>query len=628
MKLTQYRRRRGRSGRRIALAALFLTAAAAPASAQVADTARIAGDTIEAVPDTVGIRTARDSVVAARVLVPLGREAERSLAHGVWVWNRDELLRSKAFDLADLLEQVPGVTLVRSGYFGYPVAAGAFGSGGGRTEIVWDGFELDPLTGATVDLARVEVAALKTVRVLRDLNGVRIEIESEAPTEGVPYTRVEAGTGEFDTEMFRGVFLAPRAGLGPLGLAGTRLTTDGIGGSEPASTFGLWARYGWISASGRRGLIGEIRRQTIDRPFDRLYGRQGYRADWMLRARSEVVPGLVAEAFVGRSEIGDDAVDTDSTLIDPNPGTPSGEDVDIPLLHQEPSSTQGGLRAALERERFWGRSVLRLRSGEGLPGTEIEVAGGVRLPADVHAQAEARLESWSGEQGNSFRIHAGWASPIGVTPFVEWTSSRTGVPHLLDDDGEQPFTERSGLRAGAGLRWRWFDVVGALMTLDADTSATFGLDFETRPGLYAAEKVTGYEAGGSVRLFWDPLRAEAWYTSWFEGANTIYQPPTIWRGGLVYHHLPLESGNLEIYGRAEVNHRSAMLVPFPLDAENPVQAVPEFTSYDAYLQIRVVDVRAFIRAENLANRFELQDIPGRNLAPARVLYGVKWEFRN
>jgi len=39
-------------------------------------------------------------------------------------------------------------------------------------------------------------------------------------------------------------------------------------------------------------------------------------------------------------------------------------------------------------------------------------------------------------------------------------------------------------------------------------------------------------------------------------------------------------------------------------------------------------VRALVRWENLTNRPDLADLPGRTLPGQRVFYGVKWQFWN
>jgi hypothetical protein len=75
-----------------------------------------------------------------------------------------------------------------------------------------------------------------------------------------------------------------------------------------------------------------------------------------------------------------------------------------------------------------------------------------------------------------------------------------------------------------------------------------------------------------------------------------------------------------------------MLTALPVEGDPtspPVlQEVPFGQSWHAFLQLRIVTVRIFIRFENLTVRENNQDIPGRVLPEARVLYGVRWTLWN
>ena len=164
----------------------------------------------------------------------------------VFAWDRDALMLEAALTLGDLLEQVPGVTLLRDGLFLQPEAATAFGQTRGRIEVVLDGFILDPLTTSTLDLATLELAQMSELRVERRLDVTRIVITTIEPSYATPYSRLEAGTGEPSGSLLRGVVTSPHLLLGPLAFTVDRIDGNGRGGGEPADIVGVWAKWGWF----------------------------------------------------------------------------------------------------------------------------------------------------------------------------------------------------------------------------------------------------------------------------------------------------------------------------------------------------------------------------------------------
>jgi hypothetical protein len=130
---------------------------------------------------------------------------------------------------------------------------------------------------------------------------------------------------------------------------------------------------------------------------------------------------------------------------------------------------------------------------------------------------------------------------------------------------------------------------------------------------------------------WDPLTVQGWYVGMDAPAGWLYLPRHHWRAALAYDHLPLPSGNLEIFGRLEHVFRGRMTVP---GVDTTAAAPFLLTDVGAYratnleLSIRVLTVRAFLRWENIMNRREQQDLPVYRHPGQHILYGVKWEFLN
>lgn len=575
-----------------------------PVRPRPADTARVQVDTAAVPVDTTVTPAVADTLKPVSVLPSFPQTDAPRWSAGVWEWDRSALLAAVPITLTELLERIPGITPIRSGFFGYAEAASAAGATAGRFEVILDGYALDPLAAGTHDLSRLELAQLRRVRVERRVGAVRVELETLAPVDPRSYSSVEAGTGDLATNLFRGLFLAPRFLVGPLALGIERLDSDGLGRREPANTFTGWLKWSRAFGSGKHGLQFELRRSAVERTVeDEAVG--GARQDWVLRARSAPLPRLTTEAYFGASEVDDAFTET-------------------PVKERE---AQGGVRALYQTDRGWARTAVRLRDNENLPLTEAELAGGLRLPASVYLSADVSWTDWrDGIEATSFGLRSELGPFHGFRPFVEYNGGRRGVPFLRDTAGTALLTERTSLRYGADFARGGFHLGAAGVKLQADSIPDFGLPFDATGRLFPGGTMRGLELVGRVPLFWKPLALEGWYTRWGGESSWIYLPEESWRAALVYHHLPLESGNLELLARLEGHHRGEMIVP-----GGPTTAsVPALTAFDFYLQVRILDVRAFLRWDNFTHQLMLRDWPetDRFFPGQRVLYGVKWQFWN
>ncbi len=568
----------------------------------------VPGDTIPRVAgDTVPADTLKPVVVVAPFRPG---EAPRWTA-GVWEWDRDALLRSTALNLTELLAQIPGVTPIRSGFLGQPEAAALPGGTGGFTEILLDGFALDPLDASSYDLSRLELVQLSRVRVERRGGGLRVELETVAPTDHRPFSMVEAGTGEYGARMVRGTFMTPDFIVGPLALGIERLEGSGLFRTQPANTFAGWVK--WARGFGATTLQMELRRNTVEWRTPEKVSMKGFRQDWVVRARTRFAPRFTTEAFLGGSGIEDQYVDTTTEL----------------------KGLQGGVRALFQGDWIWSTATVRGRDQALLPRLEADAAAGVQLPGTIQLSGDITHADWrDGREGRSWGARAELEPITGIRPFVEWSTGTRGIPGMRDDDGLALLAERDALRAGAELGWRGARLGAAWNRIEADAIADFGLPFDRTAALYPGGTMQGLEVHGRIPLRWDPLWVEGWYTRW-TGANPwIYLPGQSWRTALVYHDTPMPSGNLEVSARLELSHRDWMLIPTmvagadgaPGSASTAV--VPGLTSVDFYLQIRIIDVRAFVRWNNIAHQLNQHDLPGRYFPGQRTFYGIKWSFWN
>ena len=116
---------------------------------------------------------------------------------------------------------------LRGGDYGTPVTVMAFGAGGGRIRVFWDGFEWLPLDGGVPDLARIGLAGFEEVQVERHPGELRINLRTKEPISPDPATLLQVGTGDLGTSILSGVFVHPNVFKGSFTLAFDRLETRG-----------------------------------------------------------------------------------------------------------------------------------------------------------------------------------------------------------------------------------------------------------------------------------------------------------------------------------------------------------------------------------------------------------------
>lgn len=600
------------SGPFAVLAALLV---ALPASAQVIRPDSIRRDSTVRRDSTQVIA---DSAQPPRIIVKHTRGAGAGFGAAIWIWERDDLLREGALTLSDLLQQIPSVLPFRTGLVSQPEIASAFAQTRGRVQVFLDGYELDPLFESTLDLARIELANLERVRVERRLDLTRIDLSSLEPSDGRPHSRIEAGVGEPDTNLFRGVFLAPRLFIGPLGFSLERIDSDGWRRREPVESFNGWGKWAFIR--GGFGLQAEVRQTRLDRQEASPWVGLGKRRDLIVRGRAQLTPGLVAEAFFGQSKL-----ELDTTTIE----HPDTADITLP----ERAVQQFGGRASFDHALGWLDATARFRNTEALPKSQLDVSAGLRAKYGLLA-ASFSQQSWEpGGAAASYNLRASSAPFAGITAFAEIAGGDRAGPAFDSIAAPTPgpvfISNRTAQRVGAGYS-RWgAQVDAALIKIKSDSTQSFGLPFDSTNARFRPADVTGWEIGWRVPLFLKGLSTFGSATNWPSGIVPIYLPNQSWRAGLEYHNLPLKSGNLELLGRIEMRHRGELLAP-AWNATNKAwdtTVLPIADQIDGYMQIRIIDLRIFLRAENLSLA-EIVEVPGRTITGMRIMYGIKWQFWN
>jgi TonB-dependent Receptor Plug Domain len=612
--------------RRNAWLALALWSAWAPPAA-----AQVGRDTVQAADSAAladSLQAATEAALSTDTifhnLPALASGNPQGFATGVWIWDHDAIMASGANTVAELVADVPGVVALLGGDYGTPLAISAFGTGGGGVRVLLDGFEVYPLDGGVADLQRVPLVGISQVRLERSGNELEVDLTSFQYDDGRPFSLVEAGTGQFNTDVFRGTYADPTAFGGSVALGLERVDTRGYGADEGGNHTGTWVRY-QLHHGDRAGLAVDYRHVGSETQVSD-YAASGRRTDLTIRGRVEVVDGVVVEAYTGHSTL---------EVNDPRPE----------YAFEGGTRAQYGARVSVTRGPVWARGELRLFRDDELPSHRLDGSAG--LTADrFGASGHVSRSAWQGTSVVSYG-GTGWLSPLdGVTIFGSWDTgtyaSRTGpvldvLPTVTPPALGPPVppvpsfdtTDRTFLRAGAVASVFGITVAGAALRTDVDQYLPLGLELDRGSPPAPGGVRRGFEAWTSLPTPWHSLRLEGSYQQWDAGAP--YLPRQIYQGGFVFHRVYLESGNFELWWSLGVRGHDPMEV-FVADlgqgTGGGLATVPFYQDWYGTIQARIVTVRLFFGWDNFTIRRNLQTYPGRLLPITRSFFGLKWDLWN
>lgn len=602
-----------------AIAGLLVTSTSAaaqdpPDSVQVVDT--VAADSLVQQPDSL-----TDTIFYNMPIVRDGLPA--SYATGVWEWDRHGIMASGANTLSELFQEIPGLVPLLGGDYGAPHAMSAFGQGGGGYRIFRDGMELYPVEGGVADLQRIGLVGVQRVRLDRSMGRMVVELWSHRYEDGRPFSVIEAGTGDLDTNMFRGVFADPTALFGSIAGGLERIDTRGRGPGrdEGGNRTGSWVRY--QVHMGERAAVGVDFRRVGTQTRIPVYVPRSTRTDLMLKGAWRVVPGVTLEGYTGRSS---HSVEGDTLAFDPRGG----------------SRSQHGGRVGLEMGGLWANGSARFFEGD-LPARTWDASGGYTNPRWGGLAGRYGGASWNDVETADFGARA-WFAPLPwVTLFGAYEegeygsrqgplADEAGPPPLLPPTGPVPgreaVTNRESLRVGGSLGAWGVTLGGAVLYNSSDLALplTTQLDAgaEAVPGVHR----NGFESMAVLPTFMEGLTLEGSYQWWDEGGP--YLPAQIYRGSFEFHRVYKESENLELWASLGVRGHDPMRAFVVPGEEHPdvVAVVPFYQNWYFRIQVRVVTVRLWLGMENFTFRRELQMFPERRLPFARSFFALRWDMWN
>ncbi|HZI42319.1 MAG TPA: hypothetical protein VFD67_11465, partial [Gemmatimonadaceae bacterium] len=164
------------------------------------------------------------------------------------VYDRAALFASGAVTLQDLLDRIPGITGLRSGWIASPMMSAYMGDVR-RVRVFFDGVEYDEVNERTrglLDLTEVQLWTLEELRIDVGATEVRVYTRTWRVDRTIPYTRTDVSTGDQQTNLYRGFFGRRWGGGEGVQLAAQQYGTTPPGRLSPSSDqLSLLGRIGW-----------------------------------------------------------------------------------------------------------------------------------------------------------------------------------------------------------------------------------------------------------------------------------------------------------------------------------------------------------------------------------------------
>lgn len=592
-----------------------------------ADSARARADSIAAARQRAAERERADSIKppVARAPIPDPLAIGAPLA-----WDRNGLPATGALSLGELVEQVPGVTVYRTGWLASPEMA-AYQGAFGRVRIFYDGIELDaldPRTGGLLDLSFLEMFQLEDAVIETSANEVRVHLRSWSVRSTTPATRVDIYGGDLETNVYRGLF-GRRFRRGEiLQLGASQYGFTDVPNQGDADNTTLWGRLGWASP-----------RWSVDASVLRT-GRD--RLEQLRLAPLENLPRLDASSLLayGRVAYGDPgrgfwvqamAASQNFTIrkppivvnIDSIPGPGGGGPDGSPT---EPDTSFAPGDTSNTRPQY-------LLSG-GLTRGPWQLSAGYRLRRIDHRNrvaTNARIAFSQGRFGlSAFAEHAPAENLVRVdaqarVALLPWLVVNGAASRFtpVDEDDTPANPTTTALRGEVGVRLGRLWATAGLMRRDtAFLPAPVVFDTSFRPtatgtttGSFATIRGKFYRDMGLdvVGVRYDNAGA---YRPQYEIRSQLYIDSDM--------RQRFPSGNLHILLAVTHEYRTQAL--FPTSGPEPMES-SQYRSWGLLLEIRLLTATLTYQFRNFMDA-QYEQVPGFLMPRPINYYGVRWNFFN
>jgi TonB-dependent receptor-like protein len=595
--------------RAVLFAALAL-AAAAPSVAAQADTTqrdttagRQVGDSAPPPPDTTEMLLPTFAPVIAPGPLPHGAR---------YTFTDDSLLLLSSQSLSDLLTHIPGVYVVRGGWYGQAEVALYGGRGPASLEIFVDGIPYLPLgrDSIYVDPARISLAAYERVDVLVMPGALQIYLVSLSYRSTNPRTQIGVMTGRQNIAGYRaGYSKRARSGFGvsliadwnSMGPGPLSNTTTSFGtsdfllkaeyvppGGRVGASFTVFTSSWKRSAATDNRVVG-WRQDRLDRVLRFFIAQRGDGLGWRLTT-TLTSSGLSHDTLVGNRDVSSGTLEASligrrATLV----GIARGG--------------AGGMPSQFEARAGWMASVVPLTVAgwfrqslyaDGRQGVRAYGTAGLRLPLGFTARAEA---TWQKDVQSALVTSDDLQEPLDMAGWLGY--DRSWLSFEVGRGRRDPF-------APLGFE-------GGIITIDSLNPSPF------------TEFVA---ARGSVKIV-SGLRVSGWYFNPLVG-GADFEPP---------HHARLsatfqskfwrvyKSGIFRLRGEVAMESWSRWAFGGLDSGGVVVRSMTGSSFVDANIQMQLAGVTLFWTMRN-ANLMRASYVEGLGYPKAVQSWGARWYFTN
>ena len=555
-----------------------------------ADSARLAADTIRA-------------PLARWIAPPAVGIGER------YRWDREALFASGALTLLELIERIPGVTGLRSGWFTSPQVASYLGDVQ-RVRVFYDGLELDamdPRGGNILDLGEIQIWSLQEVSVERGAAELRVYCQSWTTERTSANTRTDVLTGDEETNLYRAFYGKRFAHGEAIQFAAQQYGSEVDRGGGGGDALALMGRLGWArSIWSADAFILRTRRTRLEQ-----FGGAGIPEVETERTEAYVRLGA------GRPESGlwaqVIAASNAFEQIEPND---SLDPVDRTLSRAQYVAAAGFAR--------WGARLTATQRAL-IFGGDRYLAPSVQFGADGRFAGLSLLAEGDGRDSTR-RLEA--VVRLTPLPFLSFAGAVAQVRDRRDSvlfgpgDGPEPLEDALHYRIEAGLRLAGLWLTGGGMAREGSLlAAPVIFDSSYTPRREPAARGMFATARGRI---WNALYADVVGVHWEDPG--AYRPEWQARSEVYLKSNWLSrfpSGHFGVLASVRHDYRSAVFFP----VENTVQVAEPSRIFTTQLEIRLVSAVAFWQFRNVVGE-QYEIVPGYEMPRQGNLYGVRWQFWN
>ena len=604
---------------RAGLLTFGLSVGAAGVLAAQADTTRRDTTTVT---DTAAVRDSTEKDTLPRLLPVFAPSiAPGPLPRGMrYTFTVDSLLFTSARTLSDLLSHIPGVYVVRGGWYGQPEIVLYAGRGPASLEVYWDGVPYLPLGRDSVylDPARIPLAPLERIDVLLLPAALQVYLVTARPRSTATSTLVGIMTGNQDIAEYRGGYATrTRSGFGASIIANWSSIGAGIAANTttPFSASDLWLKFDYVPPEGRVGASFQI----LTSGWHRDASGDGLIDDWRQDRRERQLRFFVAQRDDG---LGYRITTTLATTTISRDTVLSNRDS---ALSQRIVSL-----ASVEASQTWRRAniVGTARIGAGRLPQQLEARIGWMPFSALTVAGAVRRSRYDGErEGLRGFVSAGLTLPLGFSARAEAAWLRDLQAPLDSADSVQEATNvaawlrfdhrRLTLEVGRGRRDPFMPIgfAGGIGPIDS-----LG---RTPPTEFLA-------AHGSLQLL-PGLWVSGWYYNPITGGGD-FEPPHHSRISATFYSKfwrVFKSGIFALRAEAAIESWSrSQLGGIAVDSTAAVERAMNGASFvGTNIEMQLAGVTLFWTVHNI-NRMRSSYLEGLGFPKSAQQWGARWFFTN